>query len=105
MEERADCERRSPVGLFFGTHLPIRGNRGRGGHLRGWDKRDGSAERARLAGVGGERTRKRDPKNAAELLGGPHRMGTPIPIAAAIHPLPCYRATGHPKTHATPYYL
>ena len=50
-------------------------------------ERDGSAEKARLAGVGGERTRERDPKKAAELLGGTHSMVTTMEIADAIEAL------------------
>src|SRR5208283_6118630 len=105
MQEEADCERRSPVGLFFCRHLPIRGSRGGGHILKVGDNRDGSAESTRLACVGSERTRKRDPKNAAELLGGTHRMGTTMQIADAIKPLNREREQGEKRVEEHTVFL
>src|SRR5271167_3373258 len=78
----------------------------RGGHiLKVGDNRDGSAERTRLACVGSERTRKRDPKNAAELLGGTHRMGTTMQIADAIKPLNREREQGEKRVEEHTVFL
>src|ERR1700737_2756653 len=65
---------RSSRSIFLQA-FAIRGSRGRGAHRRLWGQANRSAENARLAGIGGERTGKRDPKNATELLGGTHRVG------------------------------
>ena len=50
----------------------------------GGDNEDGSAESSRLAGVGEERTRQRDPENAAELLGGMHGASATMQKTDAI---------------------
>ena len=50
----------------------------------GGDNGDGSAESSLLAGVGEERTRQRDPENAAELLGGMHGASATMQKTDAI---------------------
>src|SRR5271166_5965948 len=47
----------------------------------------GSAGSRRLAGVGREGTRKRNPEKATQLLGGAHRMSTAMQVTNTIEPL------------------
>jgi hypothetical protein len=51
-------------------------------------------ESSRLAGVGEERPRQRDPENAAELLGGMHGVSATMQKADAIESLNGWRQQG-----------
>src|ERR1700676_368786 len=68
----------------------------------GGDNGDGSAESSLLAGVGEERTRQRDPENAAELLGGMHGVRATMQKASnASDRISSHLASGLPTTGGT----
>src|ERR1039458_6875444 len=87
MQERAVWQGPSLAGLFFGRDAPDRGGDGWVPHAVVWDGGRGSAGSTPLAGVGGERTRNRNPEKTTKLLGGAHRMSAAMQVPNTIKSL------------------
>ena len=86
---QARAVRQGPIltGLFFGEDVPERESDGGVRHVGVWFGGRGSAGSRRLAGVGGEGTRKRNPEKTTQLLGGAHRMSAAMQVTNTIEPL------------------
>jgi hypothetical protein len=57
------------------------------GHVVVWFGGRSSAGSRRLAGVGREGTRKRNPEKTTHLLGGAHRMNAAMQVTNTVEPL------------------
>ena len=87
MQARAVGQGPSQAILFLGEDSPERESDGEVGHVVVWLGGRGSAGSRRLAGVGREGTRQRNPEKTTQLLGGAHRMSAAMQVPNSIEPL------------------
>ncbi len=87
MQARAVWQGPALTALFLAKDVPERESDGGVRHGVVWFGGRGSVESRRLAGVGREGTRKRNPEKTTQLLGGAHRMSAAMQVTNSIEPL------------------